>query len=218
MGPTDTVVGDEPPTPTGRSLAATDAPEPRNAAWASRAGGDCAIAVVIPSYKVKAHVLSVIAQIGPEVGAIYVVDDACPDNSGDHVEANCTDRRVRVIRNAVNLGVSGATLAGMMRAADDGAAVVVKLDGDGQMDPALIPNFVGVILAGEADYAKGNRFFEPEGVAQMPAVRLIGNAALSFMAKFSTGYWHSFDPTNGYFAVHAAIVRLLPTEKIAKRF
>lgn len=218
MGPTDTVVGDEPATPAGRSPAATDAPEPRNAACFSLAGGNCAIAVVIPSYKVKAHVLSVIAQIGPEVSAIYVVDDACPDSSGDYVEAACTDPRVRVIRNAVNLGVGGATLAGMMRAADDGAAVIVKLDGDGQMDPALIPNFVGVILAGEADYAKGNRFFEPEGVAQMPAVRLIGNAALSFMAKFSTGYWHSFDPTNGYFAVHAAIVRLLPTEKIAKRF
>lgn len=182
------------------------------------AAGMPIVAVVIPSYRVTGHILSVIEQIGPEVAAIYVVDDACPDRSGDYVEANCRDTRVRVLRHDANMGVGGATLTGMGQAATDGAMVIVKLDGDGQMDPALIPNFVGVIMAGEADYTKGNRFFEPEGVAQMPPVRLIGNAALSFFAKFSTGYWHSFDPTNGYFAIHATIVRLLPTDKVAKRF
>jgi dolichol-phosphate mannosyltransferase len=176
------------------------------------------IAVVIPSYKVTAHILEVIDQIGPEVSDIYVVDDACPERSGDHVTAHCRDARVRVIRNAVNQGVGGATLAGMVQASRDGAAVIVKIDGDGQMDPAHIPYFVGAILSGEADYTKGNRFFEPEGVAQMPRLRLVGNAALSILAKFSTGYWHTFDPTNGYVAIHASIVRLLPTEKIARRY
>jgi len=49
------------------------------------------IAVVIPSYKVRNHILGVISQIGPEVGRIYVVDDCCPDGSGDFVESNCRD-------------------------------------------------------------------------------------------------------------------------------
>jgi hypothetical protein len=86
------------------------------------------------------------------------------------------------------------------------------------MDPRLIPAFAGVILAGEADYAKGNRFFEPEGVAAMPVARLIGNAGLSFLAKISTGYWHTFDPTNGFVAIHASLIDLLPVDKIAKRY
>lgn len=199
-------------------LAGAQLTEPGNSRPQSSPRIEQTVAVVIPSYRVTAHILGVIEQIGPEVAAIYVVDDACPDHSGDLVESNCKDPRVQVVRNTINLGVGGATLAGLQKAAEDGAAVIVKLDGDGQMDPALIPNFVGVILAGEADYTKGNRFFEPEGVAQMPIIRLIGNAGLSFLAKFSTGYWHTFDPTNGYFAIHAALVPLLPIEKIAKRF
>jgi glycosyltransferase involved in cell wall biosynthesis len=205
-------------TPTQPIAVTTSARLPEHSASGEPAALDRPIAVVIPSYKVTAHVLAVIDKIGPEVSAIYVVDDACPDHSGDHVEAHCRDPRVCILRNAVNQGVGGATMAGMVRAAADGAAVIVKIDGDGQMDPAHIPDFAGAILSGEADYAKGNRFFEPEGVAQMPRLRLIGNAALSILAKFSTGYWHTFDPTNGYVAIHSSIVRLLPTEKIARRY
>jgi glycosyltransferase involved in cell wall biosynthesis len=177
-----------------------------------------AIAVVIPSYRVTAHILGVIDRIGPEVATIYVVDDKCPDKSGEFVEANCRDPRVIVLRNAVNMGVGGATLAGMQRAAKDRCDVIVKIDGDGQMDPAMISAFVGLIISGNADYAKGNRFFEPEGVSSMPLSRLIGNAGLSFFAKASTGYWHSFDPTNGYVAIHAALIDLLPIEKISRRY
>ncbi|AEH87073.1 glycosyltransferase family 2 protein [Mesorhizobium opportunistum] len=176
------------------------------------------IAVVIPSYRVRNHILAVLSQIGSEVTAIYVVDDACPEDTGRFVEEHVADRRVKVLWNSENLGVGGATLAGMKQAAADGADVIVKIDGDGQMDPALIPSFVNVILTGEADYAKGNRFFDPEGVASMPLGRLIGNAGLSFLAKISTGYWHSFDPTNGFFAIHASLVGLLPLEKISRRF
>ena len=75
-----------------------------------------------------------------------------------------------------------------------------------------------MIASGEADYTKGNRFFEPEGISEMPLIRLLGNAALSFLSKISTGYWHTFDPTNGYIAIHASLIALLPTEKISKRY
>jgi dolichol-phosphate mannosyltransferase len=176
------------------------------------------IAVVIPSYRVRANVGAVLSAIGPEVSAIYVVDDACPEGSGRYVEEISTDPRVSVIFNPNNLGVGGATVAGFRQAVADGAEVIVKIDGDGQMNPAAIREFVGPILTGEADYTKGNRFFDPEGVASMPVVRLIGNACLSFMAKLSTGYWHIFDPTNGYFAIHADIVKVMPLEKISQRY
>ena len=159
-----------------------------------------------------------LASIGEEVSSIYVVDDKCPEETGRFVEQTTTDPRIKVLYHQANEGVGGATLTGMREAAADGADVIVKIDGDGQMDPALIPNFVGVILGGEADYAKGNRFFEPEGVVSMPRSRLIGNAGLSFLAKLSTGYWHIFDPTNGFIAIHASLIGLLPLDKIAKRY
>lgn len=95
---------------------------------------------------------------------------------------------------------------------------IVKIDGDGQMDPKLISNFVAPILNGEADYTKGNRFYNPEDVAAMPAVRLFGNATLSFMNKISSGYWNTFDPTNGYTAISCLVADQLPLNKISKRY
>ena len=176
------------------------------------------IAVVIPSYKVRSHVLDVLARIGPEVRSVYVVDDACPDASGDVVEARCKDPRVHVIRNPVNLGVGGAVLNGYRRALRDGADIIVKIDGDGQMDPGLIMDFVAPIMAGEADYTKGNRFFDLEALSAMPRIRLVGNATLSLLTKLSGGYWDLFDPTNGFTAIHANVARLLPFEKISNRY
>jgi len=176
------------------------------------------IAVVIPSFRVRDHILGVIAGIGPEVWRIYVVDDCCPEGSGNLVEERCREDRVRVVRNAQNLGVGGAVMAGYRAAMDDGAEVIVKIDGDGQMDASLLPRFVAPILAGEADYTKGNRFFDLAGVLVMPRLRMVGNAALSLVAKLSTGYWDLFDPTNGYTAIHAEVARQLPFDRISQGY
>ncbi|MDP6977480.1 MAG: glycosyltransferase family 2 protein [Myxococcota bacterium] len=176
------------------------------------------IAVVIPCFRVREAILDVLAAIGPECQAIYVVDDACPDRSGDLVEAECHDPRVHVVRLPENQGVGGAVIAGYLRALEDGAEILVKLDGDGQMDPALIPRLVAMIQQGEADYVKGNRFFELDGLQSMPTIRLIGNSLLSFVNKVSTGYWNVFDPTNGFTALHAGVARQLPFDKLSKRF
>jgi dolichol-phosphate mannosyltransferase len=176
------------------------------------------VAVVMPCYRVTRHILDVIAKVGPEVETIFVVDDYCPDGSGDFILEYCTDARVVVLRNPENLGVGGAVMAGYRAAIEAGTDVIVKIDGDGQMDPALIPNFIAPILAGEADYTKGNRFFDLEEIGAMPKARLFGNAALSFMSKLSTGYWDLFDPTNGYTAIHADVARQLPFNKISLRY
>lgn len=180
--------------------------------------GTQAIAVVIPSYKVTRHILGVIAGIGPEVDAIYCVDDACPEQSGRFIEQNNIDPRVRVLYNQVNQGVGGATMTGYRQAAADGMAVIVKIDGDGQMDPTLLPSFVAPILNGEADYTKGNRFWDLSQISQMPLLRRFGNLGLSFLAKASSGYWRLFDPTNGYTAIHAAVAQRLPMEAISTRY
>lgn len=181
-------------------------------------GEPAKIAVIIPCYKVKAHVLSVIDAVGTEVDRIYCVDDACPDGSGQFILENNTDPRVRVIFNPENRGVGGAVIRGYQQAVEDRMDVVVKIDGDGQMDPILLPAFVSPIINGNADYTKGNRFWDMKQIRQMPLLRRIGNLGLSFMSKASTGYWDVFDPTNGYTAIHSEVARRLPLEDISQRY
>jgi|tagenome__1003787_1003787.scaffolds.fasta_scaffold20945826_2 dolichol-phosphate mannosyltransferase len=176
------------------------------------------IAVVIPCYRVRDLVADVIRRIGPEVNSIFVVDDKCPERTGDFVEVNIADPRVSVIRHDVNQGVGGAVMTGYRAALGAGADIIVKIDGDGQMDPALIWMFVCPIIAQEADYTKGNRFYDAASVQEMPRFRLFMNAGLSLLNKLSSGYWNIFDPTNGYTAIHAGVVALLPFEKIHKRY
>lgn len=176
------------------------------------------IAVVIPCYRVRAQILGVLAKIGPDVSGIYCVDDACPDGSGTIVESRCRDPRVRVIRHQENGGVGAATITGYYAALMDGADVIVKIDGDGQMDPSLIPDFVKPISSGRADYVKGNRFFYLEDHVGMPSIRILGNGALSFLTKLSSGYWNIFDPTNGYTAIESEIASRLIHRPISRRY
>ena len=176
------------------------------------------VGVVIPSYRVCNQILDVLGNLGPEVNRIYVVDDCCPDGSGDLVQAQSGDPRVTVLRHRENQGVGGAVITGYRAALADGMEIIVKVDGDGQMDPSLIPDFIAPVASGEADYAKGNRFFNPEDIRGMPRGRIAGNAMLSFMTKLSSGYWDLFDPANGFTAIHGEVARHLPLDKISKGY
>ena len=176
------------------------------------------IAVVIPCFRVKDQVLDLLVRIPARVERIYCVDDDCPQRSGDRILDACDDPRVQVLRHEKNQGVGGAVISGYRAALADGMDIVVKLDGDGQMDPALIARFVRLIEVGECDYCKGNRFYRPATLLGMPKDRLVGNLILSFLTKLSSGYWHIIDPTNGYTAIHATALRLLPLEAIDRGY
>lgn len=193
-------------------------PRPRFDAADRLAAGAARVAVVIPCYRVRDRIAAVVAAIGPEIDLIYVIDDACPDHSGEALLAHCADPRVQVLVHDTNKGVGGAVMTGYRHALADGAEIIVKLDGDGQMDPALIPRLAAPILEGRADYTKGNRFYNLEDAGAMPPARLIGNIGLSFLTKLSSGYWSVFDPTNGFTAIHAALLAELPLRKVARRY
>ena len=123
-----------------------------------------------------------------------------------------------VLHNQKNLGVGGAVMRGYAAALEDQMDVVVKIDGDGQMDPLILSSFVKPITKYEADYTKGNRFYNLEEILVMPKKRIFGNAILSFITKLSSGYWNIFDPTNGYTAISANVLRLMPLHKINKGY
>ena len=174
--------------------------------------------VVIPCHNVAPHILDVVKAIGPEVEGIVAVDDCSSDSTIDVLEKLRSDKRLHIIRNEVNSGVGGATKRGFLYASQNGADIVVKLDGDGQMDPLLIPELISPIVSGRADYTKGNRFINTDQVLAMPKMRLLGNIVLSFMTKLSSGYWDIFDPNNGFIAINCRVLNLIPLAKVSDRY
>jgi len=175
------------------------------------------IFVIIPMYRVEAHIRKVIAAIPPWVAGIVVVDDASPDASAG-LALESGDPRVVLVRHAENRGVGGAMISGYARAVELGATIMVKMDGDGQMAAEFLCDVVQPLVAGRADYAKGNRFVMSDALLHMPAMRRWGNLGLSFLTKIASGYWNIFDPTNGYTALSSRAFVRLNLEQIHHRY
>lgn len=171
---------------------------------------------MIPAYKAHNEILGVLAQIPKLVSRIIVVDDACPNNTGKLVQERAKDSRVEVLFNRENLGVGGATVVGYREALKQDHEIIIKIDGDGQMDPNRISQLIAPIVAGQADYSKGNRFDSLEDLEQMPRIRIFGNAVLSLMSKVSSGYWNITDPTNGFTAIHRYALERIHLGKLRK--
>lgn len=175
------------------------------------------ISVVIPSYKVTEYILDVIKDIPEFVNHIIVVDDKCPQNSGQ-IAKTLSDNRVIVCYHEKNLGVGGAVVTGYKKALELNSDIVVKMDGDGQMDVNYMQKLIQPILDGKADYTKGNRFTNFKDLRAMPKIRLFGNSGLSFLVKAASGYWNLMDPANGYTAINRHALEELDLDNLAKRY
>lgn len=175
------------------------------------------IVVVIPAFKVSKQIVDVVKTIPEFVNFIIVVDDKCPQNSGAIAES-LNDNRVKVVYHEVNEGVGAAVISGYKEALKLDADIVVKVDGDGQMDPEYMLSLIEPIVNGEAEYAKGNRFKDFKALKSMPKVRLFGNSILSFLVKIASGYWNIMDPTNGYTAISKKAIDGISLENLSKRY
>ena len=178
-----------------------------------------AIVAVIPCYRVEREIQSVLQEIPPYIKHIVVVDDASPDSTRDLVTASAKiDRRILLMRHPSNLGVGGAMITGYKKALELGAQVIVKIDGDGQMDMDHLPVLLQPLIEGKADYTKGNRFRDFKSLQEMPFLRRVGNMGLAFLSKAATGYWNLFDPTNGFNAIRSEALVQLPLNKIDRTY
>lgn len=175
------------------------------------------IAVVIPCYGVERHIASVIRSIPDRYDPIVAVDDCSRDRTAEVIEA-LGDPRVVLVRHERNRGVGGAMKTGYDEAMRLGADVCVKMDGDGQMSADDLGPLVAPLLAGVADYAKGNRFVDRRALRAMPRARLLGNALLSFANKAASGYWNMLDVTNGYTAITTRMLRRVVFGQLAERY
>lgn len=173
------------------------------------------VAAVLPAYNVEQELGGVLRALPPLFATIIVVDDGSRDETGAIADRYAElDRRIIVVRHEQNRGVGAAMVTGYRMAIESGADIVVKIDADGQMPLWLVPELIAPLIRGEADYTKGNRFRDFAAIRAMPQARRIGNVALSFLAKAATGYWRSFDPTNGFLAIRSDVLSQLPLHKI----
>jgi dolichol-phosphate mannosyltransferase len=175
------------------------------------------ICVVLPLYKARNQIADVLRGVPGFIRTIVVVDDCSPDDSYERALA-VSDKRIHFVRHEKNQGVGGAVLSGYKKAVDLGAEIIVKMDSDGQMDPSYLLPLISPLLAGEADYTKGNRFLHSRQLKAMPTLRRIGNLGLSFLTKLASGYWNVFDPSNGYTAITASVVNLIDNTAIDRRY
>jgi glycosyltransferase involved in cell wall biosynthesis len=175
------------------------------------------VAVVIPAYNVAPQIVQVLKTIPDFVDETIVVDD-CGSDGTSRILAQISDARVTIVKHETNQGVGGAMVSGFKRALKNGAQIIVKMDGDGQMDPMYVSPLLDPLVEGGYSYAKGNRFLDNTRLKEMPTHRLIGNYGLTFLTKLASGYWHVFDPQNGFVAVKAEALRWIDLDHLAKRY
>ena len=167
------------------------------------------IAVVIPAYNEERLIARAVDQVPGFVDHVVVVDDASADGTIAAVAAARPRRGLEILRHDVNRGVGGAIVTGYERSLQLGADVAVVMAGDAQMDPADLPRLLAPIVAGEADYAKGDRLAWPGVFRAMPLARFVGNHALTWLTRLSSGYRQVRDSQCGYTAIaRAALARL----------
>jgi glycosyltransferase involved in cell wall biosynthesis len=180
---------------------------------------DHTLAVVVPAYNEELLIADTLSSIPAFVDRIYAVNDASVDKTQNIIEEiSRKDSRVVPIRHEKNRGVGAAIVSGYKQALNDGMNITVVMAGDNQMDPELMGSFINPILENKADYTKGNRLLSPEYRRGMGRWRFFGNTVLTFMTKFSSGYWKLMDPQNGYTAISRRALERLNLDRIYPRY
>jgi hypothetical protein len=129
------------------------------------------VSVVIPALNEAANLAHVLPRIPTWVYEVLLVDGHSTDGTVETALRLLPS--IRIVPEQ-GKGKGAALRTGFAAARGD---IIVMLDADGSTDPSEIPAFVGALVAG-ADFAKGSRFVQGGGTADMPYYRRLGNWAL----------------------------------------
>jgi glycosyltransferase involved in cell wall biosynthesis len=163
---------------------------------------------IVPAFNEEEAVTRVIEELrafdpGLE---IVVIDDGSTDRTAETARA-CG---ASVVRLPFNLGIGGAVQTGFRYAWEHGFDVAVRVDGDGQHDPAELGAVLEPVLADEADIAVGSRFMGGEGFRSSRS-RRIGIRLLAWIVSALTRQKIT-DPTSGFQAVNRLGIRLFAAD------
>lgn len=181
------------------------------------------IGVVVPCYNEESQVVPRVIKTMPDyVDMIVVVDDCSQDNTVAEVlrykKEHDPHGRIVLLRHEKNQGVGGAISTGYQWCRDNTIDIAVVMAGDGQMNPDNLPDLLDPLVDGKVDYCKGNRLFTPNALRKVPPIRFFGNAALSLLTKFASGYWNVADSQTGYTAINAKALREIEWDHMYKRY
>jgi glycosyltransferase involved in cell wall biosynthesis len=177
------------------------------------------IAVVIPAYDEEVLLPETLAGVPAFVDRILIVDDASRDGTIDRArEAAARDPRIAVLVHERNQGVGAAIVTGYRRALEDEVDVACVMAADNQMDPSDLARLAGPVAAGDVDYVKANRLFTGQAWQLIPRYRYLGNAVLSLLTKFASGYWHIADSQSGFTAIGRPMLAQLDLDRIYPRY
>ena len=157
------------------------------------------VSVVVPAMNEEQNIGHVLKKLPEGLHEVILVDGNSEDNTIEAARQAYPDIRVLVQSGR---GKGDAFRTGFAAVTGN---LVVMLDADGSADPAEIPRFVEALEAG-ADFAKGSRFLEGGGSADITVLRKLGNSVLSGTANLLHGT-HFTDLCYGYNAFWA---RCLP--------
>jgi glycosyltransferase involved in cell wall biosynthesis len=125
---------------------------------------------IVPAFNEERNVGRVIDELRALDPGLDVV--VVSDGSTDRTAEVASARGAHVIRLPFNLGIGGAVQTGFRHAWEEGYELAVRLDGDGQHDPAELRGLVAPVVAGEADLAIGSRFVSGGGYRSSAARRI----------------------------------------------
>ena len=180
---------------------------------------DRTIAVVVPAYNEELLIADTLLSVPAFVDRIYAVNDASRDRTQAVIEETAKqDPRIIPLQHEKNRGVGAAIVSGYKRALAENMSIAVVMAGDNQMDPLLMESFIGPVIENKADYTKGNRLLSPEYRKGMSRWRFFGNTVLTFMTKFSSGYWKLMDPQNGYTAISRRALERINLDRIYPQY
>ena len=174
------------------------------------------IAVVIPCYKVSKFINIVISKLPKYIDKIYVIDDACPDESVKKIYSK-SKKIIRIYRKN-NGGVGAAVKDGYRYSVRDKNHITVRIDGDGQMNPGLISKFIDPIIDKKADFTKGNRFKNLIFLKKMPKLRIIGNILFSLIGMILIKNFKVFDFQNGFTSINNKSLKKVLKKKLDNDF
>ncbi len=163
--------------------------------------GKLRVSVVVPTLNEAENLPHVLPRIPEWIDEVLLVDGHSTDNTIEVARALLPS--IRVVQQE-GRGKGAALRSGFAAATGD---IIVMLDADGSTDPAEIPYFVGALLAG-ADFAKGSRFLQGGGTADMEFYRKFGNWALLRLTRLLFGGQYS-DLCYGYNAFWARVLPVL---------